>query len=566
VPATQRRPPTRRRPPRARRPSLKLVERRIGLLFALFLLLLGLAALRATWIGTVKSGSLADRAASQQVEELVVPARRGTIVDRNRVELAVSEDALTVFAHPFLIDDPAKVAARLAPLLGRTESDLLKVLSDRDAGFVYLRRKMDASRGHRVEQLGIEGIDTVIEPKRTYPQGFLASQVLGFVGTDNKGLSGLEYAREEELGGTDGERRFVKDALGEPVSMVEVKRAEPGEDLHLTIDAAIQERTEAVLSEVGQTYTPHGASAVVLDPRNGQVLALANWPRVDANEPDSAPAYARKNRAIQDTYEPGSTFKAITIAGALEENLIEPETTFAVPPTIQVADRTVGEAHDGGGGTFSVADILARSSNVGSVMIGLKLGAERFDKWVRRLGFGSPTGVDLPGEEGGIVLRPESYSGSSMGNMPIGQGLAVTPMQMASAFTAIASHGVMRRPYVVAGNQPRPERVLSRQTADRVSGMLEGVLAAGGTAEEASVEGYTIAGKTGTAEKAIKGGYSKTDFVASFIGFAPAKDPRLLVAVMVDTPRGDIYGGTVAAPAFERIMEFALPYLKIPPR
>jgi cell division protein FtsI (penicillin-binding protein 3) len=566
VPATQRRPPTRRRPPRARRPSLKLVERRIGLLFALFLLLLGLAALRATWIGTVKSGSLADRAASQQVEELVVPARRGTIVDRNRVELAVSEDALTVFAHPFLIDDPAKVATRLAPLLGRTESDLLKVLSDRDAGFVYLRRKMDASRGHRVEQLGIEGIDTVIEPKRTYPQGFLASQVLGFVGTDNKGLSGLEYAREEELGGTDGERRFVKDALGEPVSMVEVKRAEPGEDLRLTIDAAIQERTEAVLSEVGQTYTPHGASAVVLDPRNGQVLALANWPRVDANEPDSAPAYARKNRAIQDTYEPGSTFKAITIAGALEENLIEPETTFAVPPTIQVADRTVGEAHDGGGGTFSVADILARSSNVGSVMIGLKLGAERFDKWVRRLGFGSPTGVDLPGEEGGIVLRPESYSGSSMGNMPIGQGLAVTPMQMASAFTAIASHGVMRRPYVVAGNQPRPERVLSRQTADRVSRMLEGVLAAGGTAEEASVEGYTIAGKTGTAEKAIKGGYSKTDFVASFIGFAPAKDPRLLVAVMVDTPRGDIYGGTVAAPAFERIMEFALPYLKIPPR
>ncbi len=566
MPATQRRPPTRRRPPRAQRPSLKLVERRIGLLFAVFLLLLGLAALRATWIGTVQSGSLADRAASQQVEELVVPARRGTIVDRNRVELAVSEDAITVFAHPFLIDDPAKVAARLAPLLGRTESDLLKELSDRDAGFVYLRRKMDASRGHKVEQLGIEGIDTVVEPKRTYPQGELASQVLGFVGTDNKGLSGLEYAREEALGGTDGERRFVKDALGEPVSMVEVKRAEAGEDLRLTIDAAIQERTEAVLSEVGQTYTPHGATAVVLDPRTGQVLALANWPRVDANEPDGAPAYARKNRAIQDTYEPGSTFKAITIAGALEENLIEPDTTFAVPPTIQVADRTVGEAHDGGGGTFTVADILARSSNVGSVMIGLKLGSKHFDKWVRRFGFGGPTGIDLPGEEGGIVLRPENYSGSSMGNMPIGQGLAVTPMQMASAFTAIANHGVMRRPYVVAGNQPPPQRVLSRQTADRVSRMLEGVLAAGGTAEEASVEGYTIAGKTGTAEKAIKGGYSKTDFVASFIGFAPARDPRLLVAVMVDTPRGDIYGGTVAAPAFERIMEFALPYLKIPPR
>ena len=257
--------------------------------------------------------------------------------------------------------------------------------------------------------------------------------------------------------------------------------------------------------------------------------------------------------------------EAFTVSGALQEKLVEPGTTLQVPPEITVADRTVGEAHDGGGGTKTVARILAESSNVGSVMIGLKLGAKKFDKWVRRFGFGRPTGVDLPGEEGGIVLRPEHYSGSSMGNMPIGQGIAVTPMQMATAYTAIANHGVMRRPYIVQGEAPPPKRVLSRRTAEQVSHMLEGVLAAGGTAEEAQVEGYTLAGKTGTAEKAIKGGYSKTDFIASFIGFAPAKNPRLLVAVMVDTPRGDIYGGTVAAPAFERIMEFALPYLKIPP-
>jgi cell division protein FtsI/penicillin-binding protein 2 len=249
----------------------------------------------------------------------------------------------------------------------------------------------------------------------------------------------------------------------------------------------------------------------------------------------------------------------------MSERLVEPGTELSVPPEIQVADRTVGEAHDGGGGIKSVAQILKESSNVGSVMIGLKLGATRFDKWVRRFGFGKPTGVDLPGEEGGIVLRPEHYSGSSMGNMPIGQGIAVTPMQMATAYTAIANHGVLRRPYIVKGDQPAPRKVLSRRTADEVSHMLEGVLAAGGTAEEAQVDGYTLAGKTGTAEKAIKGGYSKTDFIASFIGYAPAKNPRLLVAVMVDTPRGDIYGGTVAAPAFERIMEFALPYLKIPP-
>ena len=565
MPVTQRRPPTRRPRRGPGLPPTRLVERRIGLLFALFLMLLALAALRATWLGTVRSGSLSERAVSQQIEDIADPASRGTIFDRNGVELAVSEDSVTVFAHPFLIDDPMKVAAKLAPLIGLTEDELLRKLSNRKLTFVYLRRKMDASLGEKIKKLGIEGIGTVTEPKRVYPQGYLASQVLGLVGTDNVGLSGLEYARDKELRGEDGERRLVKDALGEPVSLVETKRATPGESLQLTLDTRIQERTEAVLAEVGQTYTPQGATAVVMDPRSGEILALANWPRVDANNVDGAPAFARQNRAIQANYEPGSTFKAFTISGALSEGLVEPGTTLSVPPEIQVADRTVGEAHDGGGGTKTVADILAQSSNVGSVMIGLKLGAKHFDRWVRRFGFGRPTGVDLPGEEGGIVLRPEHYSGSSMGNMPIGQGIAVTPMQMAAAYTAIANHGVMRPPYIVKGDQPKPRRVLKPRIAAQVSHMLEGVLAAGGTAEEAQVDGYTLAGKTGTAEKAIKGGYSKTDFIASFIGYAPAKDPRLLVAVMVDTPRGDIYGGTVAAPAFERIMEFALPYLKIPP-
>jgi cell division protein FtsI (penicillin-binding protein 3) len=545
---------------------VRLVERRIGLLFALFLLLLGAATLRATWLGTVQAGSLGDRAVQQQVEDLVVPARRGTIFDRHGVELAVSEDAITVFAHPFLIDDPARVAARLAPLVGRSQDELLEKLSDRDAGFVYLRRKMDASLGHQIEELGIEGIDTVVEPKRSYPQGHLASQVLGMVGIDNVGLSGLEYSHEEELGGDDGRRRLVKDALGEPVSLIETEDAEAGEDLRLTLDAAIQERVEAVLGEVGQTYQPAGATALVMDPRSGAILALANWPRVDANNVSGSPGYARQNRAIQFNYEPGSTFKAFTIAGALEEGLIGPDTPFQVPATIQVADREIGEAHDGGGGTFTTADILARSSNVGTVMIGLRLGVERFDRWVRRFGFSKPTGVDLPGEDRGIVLDVEDYSGSSIGNMPIGQGISVTPMQMASAFTAIAGRGIKRRPYIVVGDGGPGKRVLSARTAEQVSGMLEGVLAAGGTAAEASVEGYTLAGKTGTAEKAENGTYSKTDFVASFIGYAPARNPRLLVSVMVDEPRGDIYGGTVAAPAFERIMEFALPYLKIPPQ
>jgi len=545
---------------------VRLVERRIGFLFALFLALLVLAAARATWLGTVESRDLGRRALTQQVEEMTVYARRGTITDRNGIEMAVSEDATTVFANPFLIDDPAGTADRIAPLLGMNEDAVMEKLADTDTGFVYLRRKLDPIRGEKINRLGIEGIGTVVEPRRTYPQGPLASQVLGSVGTDNYGLSGLEQSHEETLHGTDGTRKVVKDATGKPVSIVDVERAESGEDIRLTIDAAIQERTEAVLSEVGQLYQPRGATAVVMDPRNGELLSMANWPRVDANQISDAPEYARVNRAVGFTYEPGSTFKAFTIAGALEERLVTPRTKFTIGPTIQVADRTIGEAHDGGGGTLSVADIIAQSSNVGTVTVGLRLGTERFDAWVRRFGFSEPTGIDLPGEEGGIVPEVEEYSGSSIGNLPIGQGLSVTPIQMAYGYSAIANGGIAHTPHVIAGEPGEGRRVMSAENAEKVARMLEGVLQAGGTASEAAIEAYTLAGKTGTAQKAENGGYSKTKYVASFIGFAPSRSPRLLVSVMVDEPQGSIYGGDVAAPAFEKIASFALPYLKIPPQ
>jgi cell division protein FtsI (penicillin-binding protein 3) len=545
---------------------VRLVERRIGLLFALFLLLLGAAALRATWLGTVRAGSLKHRAVSQQREDLKVPARRGTITDRHGTELAVSEDAVTVFANPFLVKDPARVAARLAPLVGDTPDELIRKLGGRRRGFVYLHRKLDATRGAKVQKLKIEGIGTVVEPKRAYPQRALAAQLVGSVGTDNYGLFGLEQSEDKTLRGTDGERKLVNDALGEPVSIVEAKRAKAGKDLRLTIDAPIQERAEAVLDGVGHEFHPQGATAVVLDPRNGQVLALANWPRMDANSAGRAPAFVRQNRAVAASYEPGSTFKAFTVSGAISQRLVTPQTEFGLPPSITVADREIGEAHDRGFETLSTSQILAQSSNVGSLKIGLRLGAQRFDHWVRRFGFGRTTGIDVPGEATGIVPRLRDYSGSSMGNLPIGQGLAVTPLQMATAYTAIAEHGVMRRPYVLADDEPASRRVLGTRTAGQVSRMLEGVLGPGGTASEAKVPGYRLAGKTGTAQKPDgKGGYSDTRFVASFIGYAPARKPRLLVAVMVDEPKGQIYGGVVAAPAFQKIMEFALPYLRIPP-
>ncbi|HEU0018890.1 MAG TPA: penicillin-binding protein 2 [Thermoleophilaceae bacterium] len=546
---------------------MRLIDRRIGLIFALFLLLLGAATARAAWIGTAGSGDLKARAATQQVEELTVSARRGTITDRNGVELAVSEDSVTVFGNPLQIKDPAGVAARLAPIVDEDEQELTELLADRSTGFVYLAHKIPPAEGQQVEKLEIEGIGTVAEPRRTYPQGELAGQLIGAVGVENEGLTGIEQQYEDSLHGDDGQRKIVRDALGEPVSIVDTDSSTPGEDLQLTIDAALQERVEAVMGEVADTFSPAGATAVVMDPRNGELLSLANWPRVDPNDIAAAEESAIQNRAVTSAFEPGSTFKAFTVAGALEEGLIKPETRLDLPPELQVADRTIGEAHARGYVNLSVGEILAQSSNVGSVMIGQKLGPKRFDKWVRRFGFGSSTGVDLPGESPGIVPRPREYSGSSIGNLPIGQGIAVTPLQMTAGYSALANGGVMHEPTVVKGEDDEGERIVSKKTAEQVATMLEGVLAAGGTAEEASVPGYVLAGKTGTAEKIDPetGAYSETKFFSSFIGFAPAKNPRLMVAVMVDEPSGMYYGGEVAAPAFEKIMEFALPYLRIPP-
>jgi cell division protein FtsI (penicillin-binding protein 3) len=546
---------------------VRVLNRRIGLLFGVFLCLLICAIGRAAWLASVKASDLKSRALSQQVEDIDVPAARGSITDRHGLDLAVSEEAVTVFANPFLIKNPAAVSQKLAPMIDVPQQEVLQKISDPRKGFVYLKRKLAGPMGSKVEKLKIEGIGTMIEPKRTYPQGALASQLIGTVGTDNVGLSGVEQRLDETLHGTDGKRRVVRDALCDPVSIVDVKRAEPGTNVKLTLDATLQERVEAVLADLGSTYRPTGATALVMDPRTGALLALANWPRVDANDISGAPPYARQNRAVAAAYEPGSTFKAITVSGALQEHTVTPETEFDIPPQIQVADRTIKDAEDHGYERLTVARILAQSSNIGAVKIGMTLGKDRFDQWVRGFGFGKPTGVDLPGESPGIVLKTSQYSGSSMGNLPIGQGLAVTPIQMAQAYTAIANGGIMHQPYVVRGDQKPGKRVLSRPVAGQVAKMLEGVLAAGGTASEAAIPGYTLAGKTGTAQKPdpVNGGYSKFKYVASFIGFAPAQNPRLLVAVMVDEPQGAIFGGVVAAPAFQKILQFALPYLRIPP-
>jgi cell division protein FtsI/penicillin-binding protein 2 len=299
---------------------------------------------------------------------------------------------------------------------------------------------------------------------------------------------------------------------------------------------------------------------------------MANWPPVDPTDLEGASPDDLLNRATGFNYEPGSTFKAFTVSAALQEKLVTPDTAFTLPPELHVADRTISDAEARPTVTLSVAEILSHSSNVGAVTIGLQVGSERFSRWIGRFGFGEPTGVQFPGEEQGIVPRLSEYSGSTMGNLPMGQGLAVTPIQMVAAYAAIANGGILRRPQLIerigshSVREPRGHRVIGSDVAAQVRTMLEGVLAPGGTASEVSVPGYTLAGKTGTAQVAEDGTYSETKYVASFIGFAPAQDPRLLVAVIVDQPQGDIYGGSVAAPAFGKIAGFALPYLGVPPQ
>ncbi|HEU4707132.1 MAG TPA: penicillin-binding protein 2 [Solirubrobacterales bacterium] len=548
---------------------MRLIERRIGLLFGGFLLCFLVIVGRAFWLQGVQGSQLASQAVSQQTEVVTVPGLRGDLLDRRGNKLAASEDATTIYATPYQVKNPPADAAKLAPILKQTKGEVLEALTA-EGGFSYVAQKVDLSTAAQVEALELEGIGELPDSRRTYPQGEMAGQVIGAVGSENQGLIGLEQGEESVLAGEDGERRIVDDALGQPIRLETVREAKDGEDIELTLDPVIQQKTEEVLNGVGETYSPKGATAIVVDPRTSQVLAMANWPPVNPEDLSEASSEDLLNRATGFTYEPGSTFKAFTVSAALEEKLVTPTTEFVLPPQLQVADRTIEDAEPRGTETMSVATILARSSNVGAVTIGLEVGAKKFSEWIRRFGFGKPTGVQFPAEEQGIVPELDEYSGSTMGNLPMGQGLAVTPMQMVAGYTAIADNGMLRPPQLIKRigeekiDEPKGRRVIKPEVASQVREMLEGVVAAGGTASEVSVPGYTLAGKTGTAQVAENGTYSETKYVASFIGFAPAKNPQLLAAVIVDEPQGEIYGGSVAAPAFGQIAEFALPYLGVP--
>jgi cell division protein FtsI (penicillin-binding protein 3) len=551
--------------------SARTANRRIRLLITAFAVVFALAFARVGWLQAVKAHALDQLATSQHRVDVNLPARRGTIYDRLGVELAIGERAVTVYANPKEIREPRLVALAAERDLGVDAGKLLPLLSDRTRGFVYVQRQADPEKAAVLERRGIVGLGFYPEERRDYPQRSVAAEVVGYAGVDNRGLAGLELELEHVLRGQGGSKTIVKDPFGRTLDVIESKPRRDGRDVWLTIDHTIQGQVESILADTRERWAAQSASAVVMDPRNGAILALAVEPGYDGNRFPKVPRERQRNRAVTDTYEPGSTFKIVTISAVLESGIVSPSTRFTLPYSLQVADRVIHDAVERGTQTMTVAQILSQSSNVGIITLAFQLQQARLTEWIKRFGFGRPTGIEFPGETKGIVLPPEKWSGSTIGNVPIGQGIAVTPLQMVAAYGVIANGGTWVQPHLVErieggrATEPKRRRVVSEETAREVRRMLRDVVEEGsGTA--AQVPGYHIAGKTGTAAKPDEtGGYSDYRYVASFVGFVPASKPRLVILVTVDEPRGAIWGGTVAAPAFAEIAAFALQYLEIPP-
>src|SRR6266536_1460543 len=407
--------------------------------------------------------------ARARLEKGLVPADpTETIYVRGGVQLAIGEQATTVYADPRLVRDPRTEAFTIARILRLDPRRVYEQLSDRKRGFVYVRRQADPGLAAKLAHRGLPGLGFYPEERRFYPQFTLAAQVLGFAGVDNRGLAGLELSLDRQLAGRSGRERIVKDASGQAIDTIQSRPERDGEDVYLTLDHTIQANTQAVLRETATKWHARSATTIVLDPRTGAVRAMAVAPGFDANRYPDVWRPLQRNRAVTDTYEPGSTFKLVTVAGALSEHLVTPSTTFTLPYSIQVADRVIHDAEPRGTETMSVAQILSQSSNVGAITLAEILRRHRLAQWIPRFGFGKQTGIDYPGETAGIVLPEQEWSGSTIGNVPIGQGIAVTPIQMAAAYGAVANRGLWVQPHLVdhVGDGrslvPKRRRIVSR--------------------------------------------------------------------------------------------------------
>ncbi|MDR7420133.1 MAG: penicillin-binding protein 2 [Armatimonadota bacterium] len=584
-----RRPPGRAVPPgrHAFRPAqadsehFRLIRLRAGLLLIGLLLAMGGLGGRLISLHIVHARSLERLAERQQFAELVIQPRRGRLLDRWGRPLAINVDAESVYAVPSRIDDPAAFARTVAPILGQRPADVAARLRP-DRHFVWLARRVPARTAQqlrsRAAHLG-EAIGFLPEARREYPNGTLAAHILGFAGVDNQGLAGAEFAFERFLRGRAGLAHIERDAMGRPRFETRTVVVEPtdGADVVLTIDQVIQHIAERELDRALEATRATWGAALVMEPRTGEILAMATSPRFDPNDFERATPAEWNNPILTRVYEPGSTFKIVLAAAALDAGVTDERQVFTNNGTYKVAGYTIREAHNRIFPRQTLRDIIRNSSNVGAAMVATRLGAEAFHATIRRLGFGLPTGLELPGEAAGLVPPPEQWGGAKLQTIGFGQGISATPLQVLVAAAALANDGLVVRPHILRAVRDAEGRALevtsvdpgrpavAPGTARKVMAMMVDAVARG-TGTLAELDGYLVAGKTGTAQKpAPSGGYLPDAYIASFLGIVPADRPRLAILVLLDEPKGEYYGGVVAAPVFRAIARQALWHLRVAP-
>lgn len=553
-----------------RAPSGSALRRGLILGGILAFWMLALAA-RLYQLQVIQYVNLLARAQRQRQRTIEVASQRGPIFDRQMNPLAMSLDVDSVFAVPSEIPDPDMVAQLLAPALGLDVSDLLGRFKA-FRSFSWVKRKVTKEEAARVRELNLKGIYFQREPKRFYPKGELAANTIGYVGLDDRGLGGLEFGMDDSIKGRPGRVLVASDARRRSFHSTEWP-GRPGKTVVLTLDEKIQYIAEKELAEAVRQWQAAGGAAIVQNPNTGEVLAMASEPTFNPNDYASSRPEALRNRGIEWVYEPGSTFKLVTLSAALEEHLTNPQEIINCQQgSIVLAGHVI---HDHKSfGDLTVTDVMVNSSDVGAIKLGLRLGEDRLFRYIRSFGFGSKTNVELPGEERGLLKPPNRWSGISIGEISMGQEVGVTPLQLVTAYSAIANGGILFEPRIVRdvfldrahdALPPVPgHRVVSERTAEQMKQLFAAVVERG-TGKPARLNGYSAAGKTGTAQKIdASGAYSKSHYISSFIGFAPVARPAVTILVVIDSPVGAIYGSEVAAPAFRSIAEQSLGYLNVP--
>jgi cell division protein FtsI (penicillin-binding protein 3) len=532
---------------------------------------------RLLYLQVYAHAAMVERADRQRLNTLEAPARRGDILDRNGRVLAYTVDVDSIFADPSEVEDPDSTAVILCGALQHCDAAERQAIARnlrRSGQFAYVARKVSPEEEQRVRLLGLKGIGFIKESRRFYPKRELLAHVLGYVGVDNAGLGGLESAYDAQIRGRAGRIQIQRDARRNALMSHVEREPTVGATLELTIDQYLQNIAERELQAGVLEHRAAGGSVVVMDPNTGEILAMANAPTFNPNAYARAPEQHRRNRAIQDLYEPGSTFKMVTGAAALEEQVMTPEDLVDVSAgRIRFGSRQIEDMHRYG--VLSFTDVIVKSSNVGAIKVGLRLGPERLGRYVSRFGFGQTILPDFRGENPGIVWNPEKLDPSALASVSMGYQVGVTPVQMAAAASSVANGGTLYEPRVVRAiikdgqraevGRKAVRRTISEHTAAQLTAIMEAVVERG-TAKAARMEGYTIAGKTGTAHKLVDGRYSTTEYNVSFVGFVPSRKPALTIIVLIDSPHGNgSTGGAVAAPIFKRIAEASIRHLGIAP-